>query len=274
MPPLTKKQQAKRRYKQGGCENIDGPGVWCTCVKGKEKQVIGELYDVFESIADDLWPASSALGTREHNADERNANANTDEEQEEEDLEKQLAKELESLKKPKNKHRRFRSVYVDTKCLVYISCKPPVDPVKLCIAYLEEVETKKTARTRNALRLCPVSISCVANPEEIISNAKTLIPLSFNTEPERPYRYKIQLKIRNNSRLKSDQLIPELAKCVPQDHGHTVDLNNPELVILIEVYKAVCGMSVVPDWIRFKRYNIIEVAQSVNTADALKASET
>ena len=29
---------------------IDGPGVWASCVKGKEKQAVGELYDLFESV--------------------------------------------------------------------------------------------------------------------------------------------------------------------------------------------------------------------------------
>lgn len=29
---------------------IDGPGIWVTCVKGKEKQTVGELMDVFESV--------------------------------------------------------------------------------------------------------------------------------------------------------------------------------------------------------------------------------
>lgn len=33
-----------------GQRQIDGPGVWVTCVKGKEKQTVGELYDLFESV--------------------------------------------------------------------------------------------------------------------------------------------------------------------------------------------------------------------------------
>jgi hypothetical protein len=31
--------------------SIDGPGIWVTCVKGKEKQTVGELYDLFESVS-------------------------------------------------------------------------------------------------------------------------------------------------------------------------------------------------------------------------------
>jgi hypothetical protein len=34
-----------------GKRAIDGPGVWVSCVKGKEKQTVGELYDLFESVS-------------------------------------------------------------------------------------------------------------------------------------------------------------------------------------------------------------------------------
>lgn len=33
-----------------GKRSIDGPGVWVSCVKGKEKQTVGELYDLFEQV--------------------------------------------------------------------------------------------------------------------------------------------------------------------------------------------------------------------------------
>jgi hypothetical protein len=34
-----------------GKRSIDGPGIWVSCVKGKEKQTVGELYDLFESVS-------------------------------------------------------------------------------------------------------------------------------------------------------------------------------------------------------------------------------
>jgi hypothetical protein len=39
---------------------IDGPGVWVSCVKGKEKQAIGELYDLFESV-NSIWFKSRTI---------------------------------------------------------------------------------------------------------------------------------------------------------------------------------------------------------------------
>ncbi len=31
--------------------NISGPSVWVTCVRGREKQAVGELYDLFEQVS-------------------------------------------------------------------------------------------------------------------------------------------------------------------------------------------------------------------------------
>jgi len=39
---ITHLQWAKR--------TIEGPGILATCVKGKEKGTVGELYDLFESV--------------------------------------------------------------------------------------------------------------------------------------------------------------------------------------------------------------------------------
>ena len=44
--------------------------------------------------------------------------------------------------------------------------------------------------------------------------------------------------MRNHNTLTRDKLIPELAKCVPE--GHTVSLDNPELFVLVEIFK-VCS---------------------------------
>lgn len=55
-----------------------------------------------------------------------------------------------------------------------------------------------------------------------------------------------------------------------------VDLNNPELTIIVEVIKAVCCISVVKDYTLYRKYNVQEVVK-VETQKAdltmLKADE-
>ncbi|KAG9014865.1 hypothetical protein FRB94_009023 [Tulasnella sp. JGI-2019a] len=157
--------------------------------------------------------------------------------------------------------------------VAFISCRSPVDPVKLVLAYFQEIETTRRARTRNVLRLSPVTATSPANPPEIIALARGLFPSVFEIEPPVAHRYKIQARIRNNNKLDSQVLIPELAKCVPSDRGHKVDLENPKMVILVEVFQTVCCMSIVPSWIKYKRYNVVEYVQSLNREEPEGSSQ-
>ncbi|CDO74900.1 hypothetical protein BN946_scf184988.g7 [Trametes cinnabarina] len=249
-----------------GQRQIDGPGVWVTCVKGKERQVVGELYDLFESLANDLWPQESATtaGASE-NSDEEDGGAD--------DLERQIAKEVESMKRPRK----------ETRFVVFISCKPPVDPVKLVTTHVENVMRTGVTHTRYTQRLTPVAGTSVANIPEIQSLCGRLVREALAAEPEKKFSYKIELRMRNHSTLKREMLIPEIAKCVPE--GHTVSLDNPELFILVEVFKvelsnfhsrnrgahirgqSVCGISVVRDYYKLHKFNVVEIANAKNLGD-------
>ena len=61
------------------------------------------------------------------------------------------------------------------------------------------------------------------------------LPLSLIQRLTQYERYKIIHKIRNNSKVTKEELIPALANIVPE--GHIVSLDDPELVILVVVYK-------------------------------------
>lgn len=39
---------------------------------------------------------------------------------------------------------------------------------------------------------------------------------------------------------------------------HKVDLENPELIVMVQVFKGVCGISILPKYNEFKKYNIQE----------------
>jgi len=106
--PRDGHDKPKKRYRSDGTpiwgkRAIDGPGIWVSCVKGKEKQTVGELYDLFESLASELWPETDA-GAREAGDEDGHDNSD-DGTAEEEDLEKQMAKELASIKRPRREQR-------------------------------------------------------------------------------------------------------------------------------------------------------------------------
>ncbi|TFY69964.1 hypothetical protein EVG20_g2919 [Dentipellis fragilis] len=251
--------RAKKRYRTDGSpiwgkRLIDGPGVWVSCVKGKEKQTVGELYDLFEHLASEMWPEGAVADSKE---DEEDA------EEEEEDLEKQIAKELETIKKPR-REQRFANCHTNTACVVFISCKPPVDPIKLVNRHIADVEETGVTRTRYTQRLTPVTGSCVANAPEIKSLFERALKrfIAEDEEPEKAYRYKIELRSRNHNSLTRQQIIDTIAQCTPSTF--TVDLEDPELFVLVEVFKSVCGIGIVKDYYAHQKFNVMEIANAKN----------
>ncbi|KZT57676.1 hypothetical protein CALCODRAFT_483002 [Calocera cornea HHB12733] len=269
----SKRQKASRTnyFKREQAGRIDGPGVFVTCVRGKERQSVSELYDVFESIAADLWPeatAEVALALDEPHPQE--------DEEEGGNVEDEIMRELQTLKRPR-KEKRFSSVHTETACctpfpppllvaaplnpkkVLFISCRPPVNPVQLVTAYLEEVERTGRARTRYVNRLLPAEQVCVANLPEVLAMARRVLPGTFGQGPG--LRYKLEISIINHSKLTKAALIPPLAELVPADRGHTVDLKHPEAVILVQVFKTWCGVGVVRGWERWRRWNVMLLAE-------------
>ncbi|KAF9790658.1 thump domain-containing protein [Thelephora terrestris] len=252
-----------RRFRSDGTSiwtkpGVSGPGVWVSCIKGKEKQAVGEVYQVFESIASDVWPQSAPDGDGEKSVESDGA-------EDGDDFEAQIAKELAAIKRPR-KEQRFANCQTGTPCLIFISCKPPVDPVKLVLKYLEGVRETGITQTRYILRLTPVSNSCVtALPEikHLIQKAmeEFVSPLGDDVA----FSFKIELKIRNHSTLTRQSLIEAVGESVPRKFK--VDLEAPEVFILVEVFKSTCGVSVVRDYYNLKKFNVLELASEGRRED-------
>ncbi|CAG8793063.1 3417_t:CDS:2, partial [Dentiscutata erythropus] len=66
--------------------------------------------------------------------------------------------------------------------------------------------------------------------------------------------YAVIPNIRNNKNIERMKLITTIARLVGDDH--IVNLDDPDLVIIVEIFKNICGMSVLSDYKRLKKYNI------------------
>lgn len=270
MPTDTsKKQGRKRKYRHDGTpvwskRTIDGPGIWVSCVKGKEKQTIGELYDLLDSLATDIWPEDSD-DSDDDAAPVLPPQATDGEQQfsstgEGLSIEDQLAREIATMKKPRREHQRFANCITNTPCVVFIGCRAPVDPVQLVQAHVHQVEKSGTSRSRYTQRMVPSSETCVANLPEVVAMCRRLIVPHFTQEREGEKTYRIELRIRNHTTFARPQIIDEIAKCIPDTYK--VDLGNPALFILVEVFKSVCGMSIVDDYYQYQKYNVMALAKS------------
>ncbi|EIN04064.1 hypothetical protein PUNSTDRAFT_146797 [Punctularia strigosozonata HHB-11173 SS5] len=256
--PRTGGDRRKRKYRSDGTpiwskRTIDGPGVWVTCVKGKEKQAVGELYDLFQSLASELWPEDQAA-----------SNMTTDDDQDRElDIEQQIAQEIAAMKKPR-KEQRFANCQTNTPCLLFIGCKAPVDPVTLITTHIQSVQRTGVTRARHCHRFTPVSNTVVANLPEIRGLCERVVTPFFEGSDEK-YKYKIELRTRNHTTLARPEVIKEIASCVPE--GHVVDLEHADVFILVEIFKSVCGISVVRDYYAMQKFNVMEIANVKRNED-------
>jgi len=244
--------------------SIDGPGVWASCVKGKEKQTVGELYDLFESLASELWPVEGK--------DPPEGFQSSDDEGGGADLEALIAQELAAIKRPRTE-RRFVNCQTNTPCVVFISCRPPIDPVKLIITHAENVRKTGAARTKYTHRLIPVSGSCLANLPEIHSLCQRVFASYFeeaegNASAPQVHKYKIELRVRNHNTLTRMDIIQEIARCMPENYA--VDLDNPDVFVLVEVFKSVCGVSILRDYYKLHKFNVMTLANEKNAVEDFK----
>ncbi|TFK74198.1 hypothetical protein BDN72DRAFT_104731 [Pluteus cervinus] len=234
--------------------SVEGPGIWVSCVKGKEKQTIGELTEVLDSLIPELWPG--------HGPDD---DVNSENEGDDDNIEAQVAKEMSAMKDRK-KDRLFANCPTNTNCVVFISCKPPVDPVELVVHHIKNVLKTGVTRTRYIHRLVPVSGSCVTNLPEMQALCNTLLERFFQQHPGKVFRYKIELRVRNHTTLSRQTIIQNIAQDVPSEH--TVDLTNPDMFILVEVFKSVCGISIVEDYYELQKFNVMELANQEKAREA------
>ncbi|KAJ1307193.1 hypothetical protein OPQ81_001308 [Rhizoctonia solani] len=269
---LSKGQVKNYKSSVGGIPSrraIDGPGIWAMTVKGKEKQAANELCEIIESISDRLWPKPpSTMGPT--------ADAEEDGSEEDEDIEKQLAKELSDINKPKAKDtsdRRIATCSTETACVIYITTKSPIDPVEVVLQHMEQVSQTGLSGTRALVRLVPASGICAANMTAISSLATDIFTKAFSGEGVEPKKYKIELRIRSHKVLTKDEVIKGIAQCVPTDKGHTVDLTNQDTTILVELFKGICTISVVPDYEKYKRFNVVQIVQEEQKKKQIQDSE-
>lgn len=78
-------------------------------------------------------------------------------------------------------------------------------------------------------------------------------------------QYRVEPRIRSHSSLSRDELIPLLASCVPTNAAHRVDLAHPDVVIVVEVLRTVCGIGTVDHYDELGKWNVQTLASRTDT---------
>ncbi|XP_066293344.1 THUMP domain-containing protein 1-like [Branchiostoma lanceolatum] len=234
------------RKRRRMCLEIGMKGVLVTCNKN-EKACIREAYNLLNEYADEMYGPEIAA-------------SDSGSESEDGDVEAALAKEVAQMKDKAGKEkRRFQAMDSGANNVVFIQSQLE-SPDELVHHILDDINTSKKFKTRNVLRMIPVMSACKAYLENVKKSAEEMFPKFFSGENNPSYA--IVFKTRNSGTMKRDEVIKALAGVVSEvNPACKVNLNSPDLAIVIEVIRTVCCMSVLKDYFKLKKYNIHSIVE-------------
>jgi len=141
--------------------------------------------------------------------------------------------------------------------------------MELILSYFDDVERTGQAKLRFAQRLLPIMGTTAASMPEIVALTQKVASISF---PPTPTTFKIDIHLRNHTTLDRDDVIANVAECVPKERGHTVSLKLPDKVLLIEIFKSVCMISILPHYDRFRKFNPHQLVKARHEREETKSS--
>ncbi|KAN0016042.1 hypothetical protein ACTFIU_005994 [Dictyostelium citrinum] len=220
------------------------PGLLFTFSNGREVQASKDLYNLLNEYV---------------NVDNNNnSNNNNNQNDDEFDFNKAFQQELQQVKETTGNSAPYKKYTLKCNGIAFMAFKENsnIDPISLTSKIFKDCETTKTLKTKEISRLIP--ISKFIHLSNIMEEIKILIDKYFCDPKERIIKYKIEFKSRNNEKINKMEYIQEIAKLI--NPNHKVDLNNPELTIIIEIIKFYCGISIVSNYNECKRFNLVGLA--------------
>ncbi|XP_063059665.1 THUMP domain-containing protein 1 [Engraulis encrasicolus] len=230
-------------------------GILITC-NMNERKCTAEAYNLLNEYAEKLY-GPEKFGDKDKGGSDEGDDASSDEDDMEAALKKEVSQMKESTEKGK---RRFQAMESGANNVVFIRTEK-LEPDELVHHILQDLHSTKKKKSRTILRMLPVSGTCKAFPEDMERYLTGYLEPWFK-EPAQA-TYQIAFKARNSSHNKRDDVIKALAVLVGKlNPKNKVDLTNPELTIIVEVIKSVCCVSVVRDYVLFRKFNLQEVAKT------------
>ncbi|XP_043416293.1 THUMP domain-containing protein 1 [Prionailurus viverrinus] len=258
--------QAKRarRCDGGGPRQLEPglQGILITC-NMNERKCVEEAYSLLNEYGDDMY------GPEKFTDKDQQPSGS---EGEDDDMEAALKKEVGDIKaSTEMKLRRFQSVESGANNVVFIRTLG-IEPEKLVHHILQDMYKTKKKKTRVILRMLPISGTCKAFLEDMKKYAETFLEPWFKAPNKGTFQ--IVYKSRNNSHMNREEVIKELAGIVGSlNSENKVDLTNPQYTVVVEIIKAVCCLSVVTDYMLFRKYNLQEVVKSAKDPSQLNPKQ-
>lgn len=243
-------------------------GFLATC-NFREKDCRREAFNILTTYADQLYGAANENGnTSPSKADD------IDDVTEPDDISTELQNEIDAINSS-NRKKLLRFQHVDTDIANLVFVKTTLrNPVELGTHIVGDIAGTRKSISRFLLRFIPVEFVCKATLDDIKTTAGKLFDIHFlNCAPK---TFSIIINRRYNNSIQRDEIIEELAGLVAYKNvHHKVDLKNAECSVIVEILKGICCLSVLPNYLKWKKYNISELVLGKTTSiAAAKDGET
>ncbi|XP_037363399.1 THUMP domain-containing protein 1 [Talpa occidentalis] len=238
-------------------------GILITC-NMNERKCVEEAYSLLNEYGDDMYGPEKFTDIDQQPSGSK---------EEDDDVESALKKEVGDIKaSTEMRLRRFQSLESGANNVVFIKTLG-IEPEKLVHHILQDMHKTKKKKTRVILRMLPISGTCKAFLEDMKKYAETFLEPWFKAPNKGTFQ--IVYKSRNNSHLNREEVIKELAGIVGSlNSENKVDLTNPQYTVVVEIIKAVCCLSVLKDYMLFRKYNLQEVVKSAKDSSQLNPKQT
>ncbi|CRL02196.1 CLUMA_CG015215, isoform A [Clunio marinus] len=219
-------------------------GFLVTC-NFKERDSIREVYSLLNEYYEKIKPES----VKSEEVVEKN-------EDDEDDIANAIQNQIEKTKQEvKNRSHNFQSVDTGVQNLLFIKTSIE-NPLELGSNIVRDLAATKRRRTKVTLRFLPIETVCKAKLDDIKKEAEELFDKHFSV----PTTFAINFNKRFNNELKRDDVIKELADLVSsKNSANKVDLKDAQQSIIVEIIKGICLLSVVPNYLQLKKYNLNEL---------------
>lgn len=236
-------------------EGITGVLVTCNL---REVECLRETYSLLNEYNDKLQP-----NTVSRNPDETGENHDDTEKKpavdvQVPDLEAEMQKEIAELKSPVAK--KFRQIPTKCKNIIFVQILNSLDPHVVVQQIFQDIQDQGKGKARYVHRLIPVQKTCKATIESVEKVVSDLL----GSESKEESSFMVLCKVRNNNELKRMDFVESIAKVVKGLRpGWKVDFDQPKITISIDVMIKVCCVSLLPDYMKLKKYNLIEFASHI-----------
>lgn len=240
-----KKAKYKRYdYKKTGkpCLDINMKGFLCSC-NNREKDCISEAYNILNKFLD----------MQENKQEMLDQNTQT-----ETDVQDDLTNEIANLKS-ESKWKTFQVVESGAKNFLFIKTSIN-NPVELATSIMLNIKSTKKQQTKFLIRLIPIEVTCKAYIKDIEIAFKPLADKYFMQEGK---TFSVAYNHRNNNNLIREEVIKCIANIINKCRSdNKVDLKSAQVVVIVEVIKGIALLSVVPDYIEYKKFNLLALSES------------